>query len=307
MTRLAILILKSANDALFEATLASVLANRPAAAEVCVVCPGGYDDPYELSDEVHFVESPAEEWGAGRLLNVGLEHLPECDVLHVLQSGLVVDEGWVDGALRRFEDPDVAAVAPLVLRPNGRIEAAGMKLASTGAFKPGYAGARATRKLPETIVGPSIQAAFYRFDLLRESSGVDRVYQDWLGDADLALTLCRDGKRAELAADSHVVGELAWRAEVSGLREGQLQERFFWTHGKTWGKVIAHPVAVGIDCLLDVTRRRSLAGVFGRLAGMAAAPFDLWRGRQGGANLPDETVLETAPPQADWYVDKPAA
>ena len=42
----------------FETTLASVLQNRPARAEVIVAHAGRYDDPWGLKDEVQFVVAP---------------------------------------------------------------------------------------------------------------------------------------------------------------------------------------------------------------------------------------------------------
>ena len=63
MPRLSIVIPVLGNLDRLEDTLVSVLANRPADCQVVVVLDQPYADPYDLKDEVQFIELP----GQGRL------------------------------------------------------------------------------------------------------------------------------------------------------------------------------------------------------------------------------------------------
>ena len=62
MSRLAIVISAAGNVESLEATLLSVLENKPADCQIIVALNEAYSDPYDLKDEVRFVTSRA---GAG--------------------------------------------------------------------------------------------------------------------------------------------------------------------------------------------------------------------------------------------------
>src|SRR5687768_12308563 len=111
--RLSILIPALRDSREFEYTLASVLQNRPDECEVLVAHAFPYDDPYRLSGEVCFLPV-LEAKQAVTLLNAGFE--AACSrIIHVVQCGLEVDEGWTDEALEAFDDPRVASATPLVV------------------------------------------------------------------------------------------------------------------------------------------------------------------------------------------------
>ena len=71
MPRLSIIVPHRHDDQRLEATILSLLENRPRDCEVIVAHDGSYLDPYQLSDEVIYVQ---EEQGASvvELLNAGL-------------------------------------------------------------------------------------------------------------------------------------------------------------------------------------------------------------------------------------------
>ena len=56
MPTLSIIIPASGSESRWERTLVSVLQNRPEDTEILVVVPGRYNDPYQLREEVRFVE-----------------------------------------------------------------------------------------------------------------------------------------------------------------------------------------------------------------------------------------------------------
>ena len=105
MPHLSIVIPASRDTVALELTLAAALEHQPADCEVIVVNAGSYNDPYELDDEVRFVDV-APTPNAIDLINAG-SRAAAGSVVHVLQSGVEVKSGWTDAALGHFEDPQV--------------------------------------------------------------------------------------------------------------------------------------------------------------------------------------------------------
>lgn len=110
MPRLSVIIPHRHDDQRLEATLLSVLENRPKDCEVIVVHDGSYRDPYRLGDEVVFVDAdrcshPVE------LVNAGV--LAACSpVVNTLLDGVLVSEGWTEHAEQQLAmDEELAAVA----------------------------------------------------------------------------------------------------------------------------------------------------------------------------------------------------
>ena len=163
--RLSIVIPCLVCDKRFENTLASVLQNRPDSCEVLVTVAGSYDDPYELGNEVGFVEASADA-SLLELINLGVAHAGG-EVVHVLQCGLEVCEGWTDEPLRRFDDESIAAVSPWIVAEHS---SSGRATVGVGY---GSGGKRRECQLPLTrrvdacrhVLGPTLRAAFYRREL----------------------------------------------------------------------------------------------------------------------------------------------
>ena len=88
MARLTIIIPALGPTEPFEATLASVLANRPEDADVVVTHAGSYGDPYDLAGEVNFVELPPGS-GLVECLNLALLAC-DSDFVHLLAPGVEV-------------------------------------------------------------------------------------------------------------------------------------------------------------------------------------------------------------------------
>ncbi len=100
MTRLSILIPCIQEAGCFEATLASVLRNRPEECEVLVVQSRSYDDPYDLKDEVRFVQAPADGTLVD-LVNFGI-NAAVGDIVHLLSCDTEVSEGWTRTGITAF-------------------------------------------------------------------------------------------------------------------------------------------------------------------------------------------------------------
>ena len=111
-----------------EDTLVSVLENRPADCQIVVVLNQLYDDPYDLEGEVCFVQAvPGSGLTDCIALGVAVTQSP---IVHVMSCGVEATPGWADAALPHFDDPDVAAVAPVVVDrfDTRRILSAGLKV-----------------------------------------------------------------------------------------------------------------------------------------------------------------------------------
>src|SRR5215469_5135348 len=115
--RLSIIIPTLGNWEVLENTLVSVLQNRPSLSEVVVVHNSHYEDPYDLKDEVRFVEAPSGSRLVD-LINAGLA-AARSELIHVLACGAVVDDGceWLPGGRERAH---VSGRSSSDLETNGR-------------------------------------------------------------------------------------------------------------------------------------------------------------------------------------------
>jgi GT2 family glycosyltransferase len=286
VTRLSILIPCVACGEALETTLVSVLQNRPADCEVLVIHQGPYDDPYDLKDEVRFVPV-ARGLGLAETINSGVE-AAHGEVLHIVQCGVEVEEGWTRAALLHFEDPHVGAVSPLVLDADDRekVVTAGVAYRSSGTRRECEAGASIrSRKLTRTrIAGPSLLAAFYRRTALQTAGGFERAVGDMLADVDLALSLAALGDRSVVEPDSRVYSRGPLQASSTEFQAGRRAERLFLRHAPAigWAKsLLLHPLLITADLLAGFRRPARWL----RLIGRAVAWLEIGRHRRHHARL----------------------
>jgi hypothetical protein len=271
VSRLSIIIPVLGSADRLETTLVSVLENRPHDCEIFVVHNAPYEDPYDLAAEVRFLPVPG---GAGLVesVNAGLE-ASRGSFVHVLASGLEVTEGWTERAVAHFSDPRVACVAPLIVDSLNSNEtlAAGLcyscwrgRIVRTATADPDRHTAPGT-----PIMGPIVQAAFYRRSALDLVGGLPRAVGDGLADVDLALALRFAGYKATLEPQSIVraTPELL-AATQSGFRHGLAAERLFWRAAPVvgwWKSLAAHPLGVLVESLQSLPRLSTLSTLVGRL------------------------------------------
>lgn len=255
----------------FEDTLVSVLENRPAECEVMVVHRGGYADPYQLSDEVRFVQTDA---GAGQLhlLNAGLQQAVG-HIVHLLQPGMMVCQGWADAAMAHFQDPRVAAVSPLVLDvvERERVVSAGLRVTRGGCrIVHGAGGSRrqAEQLVRQPILAPTWQAGFFLQTPLTALGGFyTQVDAEW-ADADLGLALKALGFRCELEIASVIHSATVARPSASAFESGRSAERVFWRYRREmggWVSLLAHAGHVVGSTVSQLHRRETYAVLAGRL------------------------------------------
>ena len=272
MSRLSIVIpcLREAAD--FEATLASVLQNRPENCEVLVVQPRGYNDPYELKNEVRFVEAQADSTLID-LINVGIQKAAG-EIIHVLSCEVEVFEGWTEPALRHFQNPTVGSVSPLVA-VKGSLE----QVVSRGVlYDPGgvrtsrsEADAQECRALGRYLDAPTLSAGLYRRVAVLEVGGFCPEVGPVFADVDLGLMLRAFGYRCIHEENSVVTTEHPPCAERLSFANGRAVERLFWrnTDPSDWICILLnHPATWLAECVCNLHHPRIVLQFMGRVLGL---------------------------------------
>lgn len=271
MPRLSIVIPCLGGAAEFDGTLVSVLQNRPLDCEVLVLHTERYNDPYALQGEVRFIE--AHNQTLTGLLNAALD-VAVGEVLHIVGCGLETTEGWTAPALTHFDDPDVAAVSPVVLSGKDQsVLAAGVRWSLGGARQiisdPRIA-APGSGRLRAKVLGPTLAAAFYRRDVLVAIGGFENALGDELADVAAALDLQSLGRLSVCEPASRLV-QVHPSASVSahGFASGRAAERLFWRHAGNGGVALAlglHPFSIGREAFGQAPSASMLTSLMGRAA-----------------------------------------
>lgn len=209
--RLSIVVPYDRDEAAFEATLVSVLENRPEYCEVLVVHDGSYSDPFDLEDEVRFVVAESNE--PIDLIRAAA-HSSLGRIVHVLGGGARATELWTEEPLGLFEQSDLGAVAPVIrdLSEKGKIVAAGWKDAASGLRRPLGAGEQELdQRQLGTVQGVYLQASFWRRSVLESvcelavlgaPSVVDYL---WAGALKFAGWRCRIASQSTVVASPKIV------------------------------------------------------------------------------------------------------
>lgn len=264
MSRLSIVIAAWGSRAELEATLVSVLENRPEACEVIVALNEPYADPYDLRDEVRFLELPAKTG----LVDAWNETLTLCrgPFVHFLACGATVDRDWVTHALSAFEDRRVAAVVPTIVQgtDQGQAAVSGWRFSRGGACRPLALPAAEAREA--VWEGATLVAAFYRRAALRSLGPVfDASLGADIASLDLCLRLAQAGHQVSLQPNSRVATDRALREPPA-----RPTERLFWRYAacRGWlGSAIAHAALVTGEFCRTLPRPRALTVAIGRIVG----------------------------------------
>jgi len=191
----------------------SLLAYRPGAIAEIVIVANNTTSPHALqtlSDLVHLEGTPPvivarrdTPFNFSKLSNEGARIGVRGSHLLFLNDDIApVSEDWLDRLLSRFNDPEVAAVAPLLLYPDERVQHGGMYLGLDDLAGHTLRGA----SLPDddylfTCVAPRETSCLTAAALLVQRSafeainGFDEQLATYLQDVDLGLRLHRIGLR----------------------------------------------------------------------------------------------------------------
>ncbi|MFK8113096.1 MAG: glycosyltransferase family 2 protein [Rubripirellula sp.] len=238
MPRVSIVIPIGRDLAAFESTLISVLEQQPPGAEVLVAHDGSYSDPFELCDEVQFVVADS-----GHLVDLVAVAASAARgrFVHVLADGVRATNGWMDGALEKFEHFDAACVAPVIRNSkNGKVVSAGWFDGSDRLCKNACQGRTDASAAPK-LIGAHLQASFWRRDVLRSLGNAYRSRRDIDAGYAYERLLRTAGWRSVLASECELLidqSQLPW--DVSSFARGQ-QLRAIRNHfsGNTgWGQAL---------------------------------------------------------------------
>ncbi|NCA11237.1 hypothetical protein EBR56_05440 [bacterium] len=160
--QLSIVIAAPSDVAALEDTLVSVLEKRPPDAEVIVSLGCGYDDPWNIHEEVTFVQAPLGS-SLVACTNVGVA-ASRADVTHILAAGWRATDDWADGPLARFSDDEATvAVVPLTVTADDQARpiASGIRCGCGGRRIEAQPGRGPTH-------APALEAGFWRTAFLRQ-------------------------------------------------------------------------------------------------------------------------------------------
>lgn len=289
MPRVSIVIPALAGAESLENTLVSVLSQRPRDSEILVVLNAPYADPYDIRQEVRFLDARR---GAGLVecANLGFRE-SRAPVVHLLCGPCEVGQAWADVAVARFRDPKLAMLAPLILRLGAADEvlARGVAL-GRGLRRRVVVGASAGE-----VLGPTCHAAFYRQSVLAEVGGFDRLVGDDHADVDLAATIRACGLACWTEPYSRVLMPALPAARQGALRQALGAERLFWRHApeRGWASSLAwHVPQVAMETAAGLVNLTAPARLVGRLLGAC----DLGRSRRHQQRIVDWTERLNAPP-----------
>jgi hypothetical protein len=273
MPRLSVVI-PCLSGAEFEDTLVSVLQHRPARCQIIVASAEEYNDPYDLGGEVDFVSCPQAAQQT-ELINAALE-IARAPIVNLLSCRVEVTEGWERSAIADFADPQRAAVAPALVSKDqpDRIVALGVAYSPLlGSRTLIGAGGTASSLLakPPTITGPTLEAGFYRRELLEQVGGAPEGVGDELADLDLALLLADLGLTCSVQPQSRVLCNLAKPAPVdSPFQQARNRQRLFRRHAALHPSSLSgvlRPVAAVFDAAARLPGLAAFTTLAGRIVG----------------------------------------
>lgn len=274
MPRLSIILPVRGNPAHMEESLASVLQNRPRDCEILVLMDEPYGDPYELKDEVRFIELPAK-CGLIDGLNRAIM-LARSPVVMWLTCGVETVEGWCDAALARFADPKVAGVTPVVIERGApdRVLTGGQSYHASGRLRRlGDAAAIQRAARGNVFADADLPVAFLRKSAVEAVGRFDCDMGDALATIDLGQKLRTNGWRWVVEPDSRLICDKSRMARPWEFRRAVHEERLFWRWAprrwRSW-HVARHGAMVAAELLGGWFLPRALARFAGRLSGLFA-------------------------------------
>lgn len=301
--RLSIIIPTLGDWKALETTLVAVLRNRPDQSEVIVPLNQPYEDPYELREEVQFLEISRRSRLVD-LINAGFA-AARGEIAHVLPCGAAVHDGWVEPALRHFSTAQISLVAPLVVDgTGGRVVTAGCTWSRGGKWSALGSGAPldAPMATGDDWIGPEAWAGFYRRAALTEVGTFDATLPAEMAAVDLGLRMRQAGRRSVLESESRVAIGSSSPGRMRAFSQGWHSERLFWRHlrgGDAVRNLVAHARMLLSEVVCIVARPVNAMQLAGRVGGVC----DQRQARRTRLELGNSHPPTTA--NADRRVDGP--
>jgi hypothetical protein len=229
--RLAIVIPALGPTDALENSLVSVLERRPPGCEIIVALNAPYADPYDLAEEVRFVDA-ARGVGLAELLVCGVS-AAEAPIVHVLSAGCEVTDGWTS-AMAHFENARVAAVVPRIaaLDDRERTLSHGVRLLPGGLRTIHSGSPPSSDEQLKGVWGPTLLAGFYRRSAL-DAVGASFVgLGDEFADVLLAAALHRSRSLIAWEPASLVLADAASVVPQTGKLRRAWRSQCLWTQTK---------------------------------------------------------------------------
>ena len=296
MVRLSIILPVLGDPREMEDSLVSVLENRPDDCEVIVVLNRRYEDPYDLKEEVRFVEAPQGSRFVDSI-NLGLA-VSRAPLVHLLSCGVRVSEGWAEPALAHFRDLAVAAVIPLIVDAQDprRVVAAGSRYQSWGRIARLARRFAAKRRMPaEVLVDPDCPVAFYRKGAVEKLGWFSDRAGQWLTGVDMNLALRHVGLRSVLEPQCRLETTPSGLSLPGAYRRSWAAERLFWAWLPTPQRLtccLLHGLLVAAEWACRLPRPASMTGLAGRI--IAGLQMTLGNPRRQRPTTPSRSA--TSPP-----------
>ncbi|MCR9295709.1 MAG: glycosyltransferase [bacterium] len=215
MPRLSVIV-PHRRDEQLEATLLSVLENRPADCEIIVVHDGSYPNPYQLDDEIVFVDV---EPGASliRMWNAGI--MAACSpVVNTLQEGVIVGPDWCEQAVCWMETrPELASVAITIERGH-QGETYGLARSVWNDIPRLRSGRLQQTEVSDICGSAELACGVFRRSVLLALEGL-RFEEPGAAAIDLAFAFEQLEMRSVCDCNSAVQDENAARVDPSSIRE----------------------------------------------------------------------------------------
>jgi hypothetical protein len=231
VSRLSIIIPVLNKLAKLEDTLVSVLENRPANCQIVVVLNEPYADPYQLRDEVCFVDA-AKKTNLVESINLGLEKCTS-PIVHILSCGMEVSPGWADSALKKFKAKEVAAVVPVIfnrLNQDTTISAGACYRASGKAERIGFGNHFSSLSENQgQFITPDTLAAFYRRSTVEALGGFNPSIGGHLAGVDFGLAMHFAGLQCVYDPECKMFANADDAIGAARMGGGIASERLFWT------------------------------------------------------------------------------
>ena len=185
MLRLSIIVPFRNDTARLEATLLSILENRPQGCELIVAHDGTYNDPYALADELTFFEFPTGT-PLTTMLNSSCAAADTPNVCMLL-DGTVVSPGWADDPLFALEHEGADAVAVQVRR--GKQASFGISRSALRRADAIKLGAVELTEPRGRCAGPAMACSFFNRDSFITLQGWSEQLDPLVADVEMAQRL----------------------------------------------------------------------------------------------------------------------
>lgn len=234
-----------------------------------------------------------QQVGFARAANAGIA-AAKGSIIELLNDDTEVTPGWADTILPYFDDPSIAAVAPLVLQyeperlrtgQTPRIDSAGDSYDVGGFASKRFHGLPVDRipHSPTHVPAVSAAAAFYRREAVLAVGGFPGDFGAYFEDVDLSCRLRAAGHTCWYEPGSvvwHRVSASYGRRPSRRLIEQQScnEERVFWRNRRrNQYELCRHVAVLGGKLLRRIAEGTALPWLTGRVRGLAKSCTESWR------------------------------